>query len=148
MVVARGAYYSALQHDNQLLISSTKAYTIFAAGKRVVHMRTFQLDGDSKEKEASLFIVPINVKGKTAYSHRRPKDHMQINSELCNKADTEANMVYISMKTTASLFITLGAPVSTAFRTLCVCVVKPVPIFPPPPQRCYSLWTSKFEHHS
>ncbi len=39
---------------------------ISATGKRVVHMRKFQLDGDSEGKEASLFIVPINVKGKTA----------------------------------------------------------------------------------
>ncbi len=39
---------------------------ISAAGKRVVHMRKFQLDGGSEGKEASLFIVPINVKGKTA----------------------------------------------------------------------------------
>uniref|UniRef100_A0A8C1D4L7 KRIT1 ankyrin repeat containing n=1 Tax=Cyprinus carpio carpio TaxID=630221 RepID=A0A8C1D4L7_CYPCA len=38
-------------------------------GKRVVHMRTFQLDGDSKEKEASLFIVPINVKDNSKSVH-------------------------------------------------------------------------------
>ncbi len=38
---------------------------ISATGKRVVHMRKFHLDGDSEGKESSLFIVPINVKGKT-----------------------------------------------------------------------------------
>uniref|UniRef100_A0AAR2LNB7 FERM domain-containing protein n=1 Tax=Pygocentrus nattereri TaxID=42514 RepID=A0AAR2LNB7_PYGNA len=34
-------------------------------GKRVVHMKKFPLDGENEGKEASLFIVPINVKGKT-----------------------------------------------------------------------------------
>lgn len=38
---------------------------MFVAGKRVVHMKKFPLDGDTEGKEASLFIVPINVKGKT-----------------------------------------------------------------------------------
>lgn len=38
---------------------------MFVAGKRVVHMKKFPLDGDSEGKGASLFIVPINVKGKT-----------------------------------------------------------------------------------
>ncbi|KAJ8273385.1 hypothetical protein GJAV_G00101010 [Gymnothorax javanicus] len=31
-------------------------------GKRVVHMKKFPLDGESAGKEASLFVVPINVK--------------------------------------------------------------------------------------
>ncbi|XP_062869230.1 krev interaction trapped protein 1 [Trichomycterus rosablanca] len=31
-------------------------------GKRVVHMKKFPLDGENEGKEASLFIVPINVK--------------------------------------------------------------------------------------
>lgn len=40
---------------------------MFVAGKRVVHMKKFPLDGDSEGKEASLFIVPINVKGETPH---------------------------------------------------------------------------------
>lgn len=31
-------------------------------GKRVVHLKTFPLDGENEGKEASLFIVPLNVK--------------------------------------------------------------------------------------
>ena len=38
-------------------------YTVAPAGKRVVHMKTFLLDGENEGKEVSLFIVPINVKG-------------------------------------------------------------------------------------
>nr|AAH55149.1 KRIT1, ankyrin repeat containing [Danio rerio] len=38
-------------------------------GKRVVHMRKFLLDGDSGGKEASLFIVPINVKDNSKSMH-------------------------------------------------------------------------------
>lgn len=37
---------------------------IILTGKRVVHMKKFPLDGENEGKEASLFIVPINVKGK------------------------------------------------------------------------------------
>lgn len=37
---------------------------VLVTGKRVVHMRKFPLDGENEGKEASLFIVPINVKGK------------------------------------------------------------------------------------
>lgn len=37
---------------------------VLVTGKRVVHMRKFPLDGANEGKEASLFIVPINVKGK------------------------------------------------------------------------------------
>ena len=37
---------------------------VSVAGKRVVHMKKFPLDGENEGKEASLFIVPINVKGK------------------------------------------------------------------------------------
>lgn len=33
------------------------------AGKRVVHMKKFPLDGDNEGKEASLFVVPVSVKG-------------------------------------------------------------------------------------
>ena len=33
------------------------------AGKRVVHMKKFPLDGDNEGKEASLFVVPVGVKG-------------------------------------------------------------------------------------
>lgn len=36
---------------------------VLPTGKRVVHMKKFPLDGDREGKEASLFIVPINVKG-------------------------------------------------------------------------------------
>uniref|UniRef100_A0A8C2KT83 KRIT1 ankyrin repeat containing n=1 Tax=Cyprinus carpio TaxID=7962 RepID=A0A8C2KT83_CYPCA len=57
-------------------------------GKRVVHMRKFQLDGDSEGKEASLFIVPINVKdnSKSVYHPGSPsfyclQDIMRVCSE-------------------------------------------------------------------
>ena len=36
----------------------------FGPGKRVVHMKKFPLDGDNEGKQASLFIVPVSVKGK------------------------------------------------------------------------------------
>lgn len=32
-------------------------------GKRVVHMKKFPLDGDNEGREASLFVVPVSVKG-------------------------------------------------------------------------------------
>ncbi|KAG9339156.1 hypothetical protein JZ751_024014 [Albula glossodonta] len=43
-------------------------------GKRVVHMKKFPLDGENAGKEASLFIVPINVKdnSKPVYSPGSP----------------------------------------------------------------------------
>ncbi|XP_050991917.1 LOW QUALITY PROTEIN: krev interaction trapped protein 1 [Labeo rohita] len=57
-------------------------------GKRVVHMRKFQLDGNSEGKEASLFIVPINVKdnSKSVYHPGSPsfyclQDIMRVCSE-------------------------------------------------------------------
>lgn len=36
---------------------------VWPAGKRVVHMKKFILEGDSEGKEASLFVVPVSVKG-------------------------------------------------------------------------------------
>uniref|UniRef100_A0A672PGW9 Krev interaction trapped protein 1-like n=1 Tax=Sinocyclocheilus grahami TaxID=75366 RepID=A0A672PGW9_SINGR len=57
-------------------------------GKRVVHMRNFQLDGDGEGKETSLFIVPINVKdnSKSVYHPGSPsfyclQDIMRVCSE-------------------------------------------------------------------
>ncbi|TRZ01712.1 hypothetical protein DNTS_003597 [Danionella cerebrum] len=57
-------------------------------GKRVVHMRKFQLDCDGEEREASLFIVPINVKdnSKCVYTPGSPSfyclhDIMRVCSE-------------------------------------------------------------------
>lgn len=70
MCLVSEPHHSALRHNNKLLIRSTNTYMISATGKRVVHMRKFQLNGDREEKEASLFIVPINVKGKTASTLR------------------------------------------------------------------------------
>lgn len=43
---------------------------VFLTGKRVVHMKKFPLDGENEGKEASLFIVPINVKGKRLVGYR------------------------------------------------------------------------------
>uniref|UniRef100_A0A8C9SYU6 KRIT1 ankyrin repeat containing n=1 Tax=Scleropages formosus TaxID=113540 RepID=A0A8C9SYU6_SCLFO len=57
-------------------------------GKRVVHMKKFPLDGENAGKEASLFIVPINVKdnSKPTYSPGCPsfycfQDIMRVCSE-------------------------------------------------------------------
>lgn len=41
-----------------------RLFVVILTGKRVVHMKKFPLDGENEGKEASLFIVPINVKGK------------------------------------------------------------------------------------
>ncbi|XP_061753535.1 krev interaction trapped protein 1 isoform X2 [Nerophis ophidion] len=38
-------------------------------GKRVVHMQKFPLDADNKVKEASLFVVPVNVKDNSKPIH-------------------------------------------------------------------------------
>jgi hypothetical protein len=40
---------------------------LFITGKRVVHMKKFPLDVDKEGKEVSLFIVPVNVKGRTCH---------------------------------------------------------------------------------
>uniref|UniRef100_A0A4W4G7U0 KRIT N-terminal NPxY motif-rich region domain-containing protein n=1 Tax=Electrophorus electricus TaxID=8005 RepID=A0A4W4G7U0_ELEEL len=57
-------------------------------GKRVVHMKKFPLDGENEGKEASLFIVPINVKdnSKSVYHPGSPsfyclQDIMRVCSE-------------------------------------------------------------------
>uniref|UniRef100_A0A3Q0QU88 KRIT1 ankyrin repeat containing n=1 Tax=Amphilophus citrinellus TaxID=61819 RepID=A0A3Q0QU88_AMPCI len=38
------------------------------AGKRVVHMKKFTIEGDNEGKEASLFVVPVSVKGEQTIS--------------------------------------------------------------------------------
>uniref|UniRef100_A0AAY4EJQ8 FERM domain-containing protein n=1 Tax=Denticeps clupeoides TaxID=299321 RepID=A0AAY4EJQ8_9TELE len=64
-------------------ISNNQGFT----GKRVVHMKKFALDGDSEGKQASLFIVPINVKdNKSTYHAGSPnfyclQDIMRVCSE-------------------------------------------------------------------
>lgn len=61
-------FHSLLRYHNRHVKTCYRLITpnlTFVAGKRVVHMKKFPLNGDSEGKEASLCIVPINVKGKT-----------------------------------------------------------------------------------
>ncbi|XP_062301872.1 krev interaction trapped protein 1 [Osmerus eperlanus] len=60
-------------------------------GKRVVHMKTFPLDGENEGKEVSLFIVPINVKdnSKTVYSPGSPSFYcLQDMMRVCSDTST------------------------------------------------------------
>lgn len=45
----------------------------WCAGKRVVHMKKFTLEGDNEGKEASLFVVPVSVKGEQTTSNPKLK---------------------------------------------------------------------------
>ncbi|KAJ8409823.1 hypothetical protein AAFF_G00218820 [Aldrovandia affinis] len=68
-------------------------------GKRVVHMKKFSLDGESAGKEASLFIVPINIKdnSKPIYNPGSPCFYcLQDIMRVCN--ETSAHFSPITSK--------------------------------------------------
>ncbi|KAF4074107.1 hypothetical protein AMELA_G00250920 [Ameiurus melas] len=69
-------------------------------GKRVVHMRKFPLDGENEGKEASLFIVPINVKdnSKAVYHPGSPSFYcLQDIMRVCSETSAHFNSITSKM---------------------------------------------------
>lgn len=69
-------------------------------GKRVVHMRKFPLDGANEGKEASLFIVPINVKdnSKAVYHPGSPSFYcLQDIMRVCSETSAHFNSITSKM---------------------------------------------------
>ncbi|KAK3511648.1 hypothetical protein QTP70_014584 [Hemibagrus guttatus] len=69
-------------------------------GKRVVHMKKFPLDGENEGKEASLFIVPINVKdnSKPVYHPGSPSFYcLQDIMRVCSETSTHFNSITSKM---------------------------------------------------
>ncbi|XP_060713105.1 krev interaction trapped protein 1 [Tachysurus vachellii] len=69
-------------------------------GKRVVHMKKFPLDGENEGKEASLFIVPINVKdnSKPVYHPGSPSFYcLQDIMRVCSETSAHFNSITSKM---------------------------------------------------
>lgn len=58
-----GEIQTGLHQTHGLMQPKITSVVFCFAGKRVLHMKKFSLEADNEGKEASLFVVPVSVRG-------------------------------------------------------------------------------------
>uniref|UniRef100_A0A6Q2WZ81 FERM domain-containing protein n=1 Tax=Esox lucius TaxID=8010 RepID=A0A6Q2WZ81_ESOLU len=96
-------------------------------GKRVVHMKTFPIDGDNEGKEVSLFIVPINVKdnSKPIYHPGCPSFYcLHDIMRVCSETSTHFSPITSKMLLTLDKWLAVQHTVPHAIQGL----FRPAPV--------------------